>query len=136
MTYTIRFDALSKDDIALAGGKGANLGEMSRAGLPVPPGFVITTRAYDAFVEAGGLRDGILGLAARAADTAALGAVAEGDPNARFARTGIPEDVTAEILIVYPLSWPKGTRRPSPRAPRRPPRTCPGPASPGSRRPT
>ena len=100
MTYTIRFDALSKDDIALAGGKGANLGEMSRAGLPVPPGFVITTRAYDAFVEAGGLRDGILGLAARAADTAALDAVAE-EIHARFARTGIPEDVTAEILIVY-----------------------------------
>ena len=35
------FDELSKADAATAGGKGANLGEMTRAGLPVPPGFVI-----------------------------------------------------------------------------------------------
>ena len=56
MTYTVRLDEIGKDDLALAGGKGANLGELSRAGLPVPPGFVVTTGAYDAFVEASGLR--------------------------------------------------------------------------------
>jgi rifampicin phosphotransferase len=51
VTYTVRLDEVSKNHIALAGGKGANLGELSRAGLPVPPGYVVTTRAYDAFVE-------------------------------------------------------------------------------------
>lgn len=40
------FDALSREDVPLAGGKGANLGEMTRAGLPVPPGFVVTASAF------------------------------------------------------------------------------------------
>jgi pyruvate,water dikinase len=41
VSYTVGFDEIGKDDLALAGGKGANLGELSRAGLPVPPGFVV-----------------------------------------------------------------------------------------------
>jgi pyruvate,water dikinase len=40
--------AFGRDDLARAGGKGANLGELIRAGLPVPDGFVITTDAYAA----------------------------------------------------------------------------------------
>src|SRR6266540_6028519 len=38
--------------IAYAGGKGANLGELMRAGFEVPPGFVITTAAYDLLIQA------------------------------------------------------------------------------------
>ena len=45
------FDELSKEDIALAGGKGANLAEMARAKIPVPPGFVVTSNAYSHFLE-------------------------------------------------------------------------------------
>src|SRR5437764_1353340 len=41
---------LGRRDLAVAGGKGANLGELVRAGFPVPPGFVVTTAAYDRFV--------------------------------------------------------------------------------------
>ena len=40
------FNEVSKKDIAAAGGKGANLGEMTRSGFPVPPGFCIHTQAY------------------------------------------------------------------------------------------
>ncbi len=40
------FNELSRGDVGLAGGKGANLGEMTRAGLPVPPGFVATAPAF------------------------------------------------------------------------------------------
>jgi rifampicin phosphotransferase len=40
-----------RDDVASAGGKGANLGELLRAGLPVPDGFVVTTAAYAAVVQ-------------------------------------------------------------------------------------
>ena len=40
------FNEVSKKDIAAAGGKGANLGEMTRSGFPVPPGFCIDTQAY------------------------------------------------------------------------------------------
>ena len=39
---------------ALLGGKGANLGEMTRAGVPVPPGFTLTTRACNAYLAADG----------------------------------------------------------------------------------
>ncbi len=42
---------LTKDDIPIAGGKGANLGELVGAGFNVPPGFVLTTVAYDYFVK-------------------------------------------------------------------------------------
>ncbi len=42
-------------DLAVAGGKGANLGEMLRAGFPVPDGFVVTTDAYALAAEAAGV---------------------------------------------------------------------------------
>lgn len=41
---------LSTTDLKRAGGKGANLGELVRAGFPVPSGFVVTTAAYDRLV--------------------------------------------------------------------------------------
>src|SRR5689334_18299185 len=40
-----------RHDVMLAGGKGANLGELSRAGFDVPPGYVITTAAYDLLLQ-------------------------------------------------------------------------------------
>jgi phosphoenolpyruvate synthase/pyruvate phosphate dikinase len=46
---------LNRDALPLAGGKAANLGELVRAGLPVPPGFCITTVAYALAAEQAGL---------------------------------------------------------------------------------
>src|SRR5215213_3773253 len=96
------FDEIGKDDLALAGGKGANLGELSRARLPVPPGFVLTTRAYDAFVESNDIVDAVVGRAsvARAEDPAALEEAAEGI-RGLFARGEIPELVDDEIRAAY-----------------------------------
>jgi pyruvate,water dikinase len=48
-------EQLSRANLARVGGKGANLGEMFRAGLPVPPAFVISVDAYARFREASGL---------------------------------------------------------------------------------
>ncbi|MCY1022364.1 phosphoenolpyruvate synthase [Pyxidicoccus sp. MSG2] len=45
------FESLSRGDTAIAGGKGANLGELTRAGLPVPRGFVVTAAAFSASLE-------------------------------------------------------------------------------------
>ncbi len=45
------FEELGKDNIDLAGGKGANLGELLAAGLPVPNGFVVTAETYKDFIE-------------------------------------------------------------------------------------
>jgi pyruvate,water dikinase len=50
------FAELKKTDTAVAGGKGANLGEMTGAGLPVPPGFVVTAAAYRRFLKESGLQ--------------------------------------------------------------------------------
>lgn len=45
------FDDCGRDDTQLVGGKCANLGEMCKIGAPVPPGFAITTRMYDTFLD-------------------------------------------------------------------------------------
>lgn len=49
------FDQVAKEDVASVGGKGANLGEMTRARIPVPPGFIVTAQAYFDFLERSGL---------------------------------------------------------------------------------
>ena len=49
------FQDISAEEIELVGGKGANLGEMARAGFPVPPGFCIIAPAYREMIEATGL---------------------------------------------------------------------------------
>lgn len=48
-TKTLR--EIDKQDVRIAGGKGASLGEMTRAGIPVPPGFVVLARAFERFLE-------------------------------------------------------------------------------------
>lgn len=45
------FSELSKGDASIAGGKGASLGEMTHVGIPVPPGFVILSNAFERFIE-------------------------------------------------------------------------------------
>lgn len=53
------FDEVTKGDIPLVGGKGANLGEMVHARIPVPPGFIVTADAYFKFLEASNITDEI-----------------------------------------------------------------------------
>jgi pyruvate,orthophosphate dikinase len=55
--YVYGFSEGSKDQKDLLGGKGANLAEMTNLGLPVPPGFTITTEACRAYLEQGGEPD-------------------------------------------------------------------------------
>jgi pyruvate,water dikinase len=44
--HVLWFDEITRDDVAVAGGKGANLGELTAAGIPVPPGFVVAASSY------------------------------------------------------------------------------------------
>ncbi|MEE9324657.1 MAG: phosphoenolpyruvate synthase [Dehalococcoidia bacterium] len=46
---------VSKGDISLVGGKGANLGEITKLGIPVPPAFIVTSHSYLHFLERPGL---------------------------------------------------------------------------------
>src|SRR6185503_14024670 len=50
------FSGLGKGDAPLAGGKGASLGEMTQAGIPVPPGFVVLAGAFEKFLDETDLR--------------------------------------------------------------------------------
>jgi pyruvate,water dikinase len=45
------FSEVGREDLTLVGGKGANLGELTRAGIPVPPGFVVTADTYFRFIR-------------------------------------------------------------------------------------
>ena len=56
------FNDVTKEDIPLVGGKGANLGEMTRANIPVPPGFIVTSTAYFDFLREAKLTDKIRSL--------------------------------------------------------------------------
>ena len=57
--YVYAFAEGSRDQRDLLGGKGANLAEMTNLGLPVPPGFTISTDACRAYLERGDLPDGL-----------------------------------------------------------------------------
>jgi pyruvate,water dikinase len=49
------FGEVGREDLGLVGGKGANLGELTRASIPVPPGFVVTADTYFRFIQANAL---------------------------------------------------------------------------------
>jgi len=55
MKRILWFKEIHKENIALVGGKGANLGEMFNIGLPIPNGFCITAQAYKEFIDVKGL---------------------------------------------------------------------------------
>lgn len=58
-TYVYDFSEGRRDMAGLLGGKGANLAEMARMGLPVPPGFTVTTEACRIFLATGQAPDGL-----------------------------------------------------------------------------
>ncbi len=60
--YVETFENISKDDVGIAGGKGANLGELTQAGIPVPPGFVVTAETYNKFMNDTGIFDNIMNI--------------------------------------------------------------------------
>src|SRR5512145_1761090 len=57
--YVIGLDQIGKDDIKIAGGKGANLGQMIKFGIPVPSGFVVTTSSFDTLIQINNLENQI-----------------------------------------------------------------------------
>ncbi len=60
------FDEIGLKDTGSVGGKGANLGELTAGGLPVPPGFVITGEAYLDAIDRAGIRERLVAILAEA----------------------------------------------------------------------
>ncbi|NPV43677.1 MAG: pyruvate, phosphate dikinase [Firmicutes bacterium] len=100
--YVKRLDEISRKDFPLAGGKGSNLGEMIRAGLPVPEGFVILTSAYKRFVVQNNIQESIENILGKidSDDAGKLEEVSQTIKN-WFKEGEIPEDVRKEIALAY-----------------------------------
>lgn len=96
------FEEITKDDLPLAGGKGANLGELVHAGIPVPPGFVVSANAYRRFIKETGLLDKINSMLADVdvSDVKELEKVSE-EIKKLIIETPMPKDMEEEIRKAY-----------------------------------
>ena len=102
MNYVEFFKQLGKEDIPIAGGKGANLGELTNAGIPVPPGFVITAGTYQKFITKTGIVDKINAMLKGLDynDTPQLQKVAD-EIKDLIVTTEIPGDIQTAIIESY-----------------------------------
>jgi rifampicin phosphotransferase len=87
-------EQLGRDDLAWAGGKGANLGELVRAGFPVPYGLVVTTDAYDFMLE-------VTGLGWTIAASLEEGPTAGATIREAFLAADVPPEIEQEIVQAY-----------------------------------
>jgi pyruvate,water dikinase len=100
---------LCVEDVPYVGGKGANLGELTSAGFPVPGAFVLTTVAYDYFMGKSGIFDKIakeLKTIKKTSDQSLTDASKR--IRALFETYEIPEDLKKEIISNYRIIVPKG----------------------------
>ena len=98
----VDLDRLDRSSVPVAGGKGANLGELVAAGFPVPPGFVVTADAYLDAMDAGGVRDELRSLVTTAADLDPDGLDALADRcRGLVHRAGVPEALRRDVLDAY-----------------------------------
>ena len=100
--HALWFKDIDKDDIPLVGGKGANLGELVKAGIPVPDGFVVTAKAYFDFINSTSIKRKIMteldGLDVEDSDK-----LMEASERIKLAimQADIPKDIVEEIKSFY-----------------------------------
>ncbi|MFO7927138.1 phosphoenolpyruvate synthase [Natronomonas sp.] len=100
-TPVLWLDEIRSGDIGSVGGKGASLGEMTAAGLPVPPGFVVTAGTYRAFIEETGIDEELFDAVGIDSDDSEALSAAEAKAKELVLETEIPEDVREDILAAY-----------------------------------
>ncbi len=96
------FDEVGKEDVSQVGGKGANLGEMLKAGIPVPYGFIVTADAYFDFVKSTGLEKKIKNylLSLNHRDPKNLAEIASRIQK-EIIKNQIPKKLAREIMLSY-----------------------------------
>ncbi|WP_339105860.1 phosphoenolpyruvate synthase [Haloterrigena salinisoli] len=94
-------DEISAGDLEKVGGKGASLGELTGAGLPVPPGFVVTAGTYRSFIEEAEIDEELF--AAVDVDVDDSSALADAADRAQelILETPFPDELREEILESY-----------------------------------
>ncbi|MBP5203735.1 MAG: phosphoenolpyruvate synthase, partial [Candidatus Methanomethylophilaceae archaeon] len=102
---------LHVEDVPFVGGKGANLGELTNAGFPVPEAFVLTTVAYDYFIDSSKIFDAI-NKELDAIDRDSDDSLAKASEKIRglFEEYEIPKDLKNEIVSKYKLLFPSGKK--------------------------
>jgi len=98
---TLTFDQVDRGSLALVGGKGANLGELTRAGFPVPGGFCVTTAAYALVAKGAGLEPILEQLASVRPDDGARLASLAGAARAAMLAAPVPRAVERAVLKAY-----------------------------------
>lgn len=93
---------IGKKDIAIGGGKGANLAEMYNIDLPVPPAFIVTAQAFATFLRESKVRDKILGIVNKInlENTVELESKAKEIQHIIIA-SEMPKELAAEIIESY-----------------------------------
>ena len=99
--FVLPFAAIDRSSVAVAGGKAANLGELTQAGFPVPPGFCVTTAAYTLVAEEAGLEPLLAKLAAAHTDDTTHLAAATAEVRATLLAAPMPERVAEAIRKAY-----------------------------------
>ncbi|QLG26388.1 phosphoenolpyruvate synthase [Halorarum halophilum] len=94
-------DDVSAGDLETVGGKAASLGELTGAGLPVPPGFVVTAGTYRTFIEEAGIDEELF--AAMEIDPEDSAALKQAQETAHelILGTDLPDEVAEEIIDTY-----------------------------------
>jgi len=102
MKFTKSFNKISQKDISLAGGKGASLGEMIKAGIPVPGGFVILTSAFEKFLKEAGI-DAEIGKILKTINIKDVDSATKNSKiiNNLICQSKVPEDIEKEILAEF-----------------------------------
>jgi pyruvate,water dikinase len=97
------FKEVGKQDIPLVGGKGANLGELTSAGIPVPPGYIVTSGAYFKFLDEANLKETIAAKLAALTDSEDSKKLQEisADIKATISGAAMPSDIAEEIKKSY-----------------------------------
>jgi len=94
-------DDVRAADLDTVGGKGASLGELTGAGLPVPPGFVVSAGTYRAFIEEAGIDEELFAaMDVDPEDTAALKEASE-TAHELILGTPLPDSVREEVVTAY-----------------------------------
>ncbi|MCT9095752.1 phosphoenolpyruvate synthase [Haloarchaeobius sp. HME9146] len=94
-------DEIRASDLEAVGGKGASLGELTAAGLPVPPGFVVTAGTYRKFIEEAGIDEELFEAVDVDVDDSKALAAAEERASELILGTPFPDELREEILAAY-----------------------------------
>lgn len=102
MEFTKNFKEITKESVAEAGGKGASLGEMTNAGIPVPPGFVVLSSAFDKFINDSEIAADIEAILRKVNHKDVNSAdKASNEIRAMIAREKLPKELEKQILAQY-----------------------------------